>query len=311
MAALIRRGCKAPIFTSLAHIRSTMTGRATATTPLKPQLYMDATGQTWFSAAVDELDSLQDYFKSDNNEDHQYLDLGCGTGDITRDGLLPRCLPCRKIVAVDVSKYMVDYARMNFPHPKITYDVLDIVWDDVPEFVKRYGQFERVCSLFCFNWVKDQEKAFKNVANVMKPGGKGFFRFYAASPHMRFRRKLATMDRWKKYAEICEGCIPPSVALVGKEALLSHMSGLLKAANLTPVICEVRRETPTYYTGLEHLIQELMNMNPMRNYLTKQEEALLFEDVTMEATRLWTEREAGSPSLDLDVFVVLAIKPGL
>lgn len=52
-------------------------------------------------------------------------------------------------------------------------------------------------------------------------------------------------------------------------------------------------------------------MNPMRNYLTKQEEALLLEDATVEATRLWTEREAGSPSLDLDVFVVLAIKPGL
>ncbi|CAN7941719.1 unnamed protein product, partial [Ixodes hexagonus] len=233
-----------------------MATNAVATSPLEPQLYIKATGETWLSAAIVELDRLQEYFTTQKTEDLQVLDLGCGTGDITRDVLVPRCLPCRRIVAVDVSEDMVEYARTNFPHPKISYDVLNIVGDETADFVKRYGQFDRVYSLFCFNWVKDQAKAIKNVAEMMKPGGDVLFRFFAATPCMRFRRKLTTMERWKKYAKICEDCIPPSLEMASKEALLSHARGLLESANLTPVLCEVRQETTAHYTGLDHLIRK-------------------------------------------------------
>ncbi|EEC17873.1 acid methyltransferase, putative [Ixodes scapularis] len=203
---------------------------------LKPELYMDVTGSCGPTGG------------------QQFLDLGCGTGNVTRDVLLPRCPPFRRIVAVDASTDMLEYARQHFAHPKISYDVLDILADNVSDFVERYGQFDRVYSLFCFNWVRDQEKALKNVAELMKPGGEAYFRFYAATPVMRFRQKLAKMERWCKYAKICEDCIPPSLDHVGKEALHSYMLGLLKNAELTPSICEVKTEESSNYAGLEDVI---------------------------------------------------------
>ncbi|KAG0416789.1 hypothetical protein HPB47_006131 [Ixodes persulcatus] len=85
------------------------------------------------------LDLLQGSFMNDTKE-QQFLDVGCGTGDFTRDHLLPRCTPLRRMVAVDVSEDMVEYAKKNFAHPKICYDVLDISGNGVAYFVKRYGR---------------------------------------------------------------------------------------------------------------------------------------------------------------------------
>lgn len=271
---------------------------------------MNVTEADWLSAAADELNHLQVSLPIDPAGGQQFLDLGCGTGIVTRDVLLPRCPPFRRIVAVDASRDMVEYARRHFAHVKICYDVLDIVKDDVSGFVERYGQFDRVYSQFCLNWVKDQAKALKNVTKLMKPGGVALFRFYAATPLMRFRRKLAGMERWKKYAKICEDCIPPSIDHIGREALISYMLGLLKNAGLTPSICDVKTDRDFFYTSPGRVIQDLQTLNPLRAYLAREELPLLLEDATKEGIRLWADREAGGSSLDFQVFVFRAFKPG-
>ncbi|EEC10084.1 conserved hypothetical protein [Ixodes scapularis] len=117
------------------------------------------------------LELLEGSFGSDDTSDHQFLDVGCGPGDVTRDCLLPRCPPCRRIVAVDVSEDMVKYAQEHFAHPKICYDVLDIGSKDISDFVERHGEFDRVYSFFSLHWITDQETVLKNVAKLMKPGG--------------------------------------------------------------------------------------------------------------------------------------------
>ncbi|KAL1481132.1 hypothetical protein MTO96_050433 [Rhipicephalus appendiculatus] len=58
-----------------------------------------------------------------NTKNQQFLDIGCGTGDFTRDWLLPRCPPCRRLVAVDASEEMLSYARVNSAHPDIEYEL--------------------------------------------------------------------------------------------------------------------------------------------------------------------------------------------
>ncbi|CAN8000454.1 unnamed protein product, partial [Ixodes hexagonus] len=191
-----------------------------------------------------------------SSKEQQFLDLGCGTGDVTRDALLPRCLPVGRIVAVDVSEDKIKTAKKSFAHPKICYDVLDAVADDVSAFVKKYGQFDRVYAIFLFNWVKDQEKGFKNVFKLLKPGGECFFMFYASSFHLQFRKKLAKIEPWKKYAEICEKTTPPTLDLVGKEARISYMTDALKSANLIPSLCDVIQEISTHYTSKDVLIRE-------------------------------------------------------
>ncbi|CAN8021592.1 unnamed protein product [Ixodes persulcatus] len=227
-----------------------------AISTLEPKLYIGANARARLSFVVDGLKAMKEAYGEDAKDDLQILDLGCGPGDITHDGLLPRCLPCRRVVAVDVSADMVEFAKTHYAHAKISYDVLDIVADDVADFVERYGQFDLVYSSYCFNWVKDQEQAFKNLGELMKPGAECLLRFYAASPHMRFRQKLAKMERWKKYAQICENCIPPTIDMNGKREILPYISNLLNSANLAPSVCKVTREALISYTSPEAITQE-------------------------------------------------------
>ncbi|KAG0417772.1 hypothetical protein HPB47_005366 [Ixodes persulcatus] len=141
--------------------------RENISTTIKPDIYMTVNSrQRQRNLLV--LDLLQGSFTDDTKE-RQFLDLGCGTGDFTRDHLLPRCPKVERLVAVDVSEEMVEYARKHFAHPMICYDVLDIAAKDVTEFVKRYGQFDRVYSFYCFNWTRDQEAGFRNIAELLKP----------------------------------------------------------------------------------------------------------------------------------------------
>ncbi|XP_029829108.2 juvenile hormone acid O-methyltransferase [Ixodes scapularis] len=223
---------------------------------LIPELYINVSAAKWFSTAADVLRSVQGSFPSGPTEDQQFLDLGCGPGNITRDVLLPQCPPCRRFVAVDMSKDMLKYAREHFYHPKIIYDTLNIMSDDLSDFVGRYGLFDRVYALHLLNWLKDQEQALKNIAKLMKPGGEALFTFRTSTPQMRFRKKLAGMPHWSKYAKICENCNPPTVDLAGKEALVSYITGIVKKANLTLSICEVIRDPYDLHAGLGHLIRK-------------------------------------------------------
>ncbi|XP_029830971.3 juvenile hormone acid O-methyltransferase-like [Ixodes scapularis] len=271
---------------------------------LKPELYVAYDRKQW-SANVVTLESFQKSFGRNEGGEQRYLDLGCGAGDFTREGLLPRCLPCRRIVAVDVSRDMVEYARSHFAHPKITYDVLDVVTDDVSDFVKRHGQFDSVFSFFCLNWVRNQEKALKNIALLMKPGGSCLLLFCASTPLMRCHQELARMKRWEKYAHICTNLIPPSHGLEGSGVLESYMKDLLKMANLTPSTCRVLHET-FEYSNLESLVRAHVAMSPLTTLVTDRERPLFLEDVKEQARDLWAIKEAGGSPFQLDVFVVFA-----
>ncbi|KAH9379498.1 hypothetical protein HPB48_016265 [Haemaphysalis longicornis] len=147
------------------------------------------------------LDLFQMAFMPRDTSQLQFLDLGCGTGDFTRDFLLPRCLPCRRIVAVDGSEDMLSFARQNSGHANIEFDFLNIS-EDVGDFVLKYGTFDRVYSFFCLNWVSDQRKAMKNVCELLSPSGECLLVFPAWSLTKMFWRKLAQMDRWKAFSNV-------------------------------------------------------------------------------------------------------------
>ncbi|XP_002399300.4 juvenile hormone acid O-methyltransferase [Ixodes scapularis] len=283
--------------------------KQTGMSVLEPKIYTEATGRIWPLFIMDGLDAMKGVYSKTAKDDQQFLDLGCGPGDITRDSLLPYCLPCRRVVAVDVSSDMVEFAKTHFAHPKISYDVLNIVADDVADFVERYGQFERVYSFYCFNWVKNFEKAFKNLAELMKPGAECMLWFFSTSPPIRFRQKLIKMEQWKKYAEICENCIPPTAGMNGKEEIISYISGLLNSLNLKPSICNVTHAKLRDFTSPEAITKELLAFNPLITLLTEEEESELLKEATKEATELWAQQEAQGYPIMYEVVAVCATKP--
>ncbi|XP_050029524.1 juvenile hormone acid O-methyltransferase-like [Dermacentor andersoni] len=102
----------------------------------------------------------------------QHLDIGCGLGNFTRKYLLPYSRPCRRLVAVDSCPRIIEYARERSSHLDLFYDVLDIEkYDDVTQFIDKYGKFDRVYSFMCFHFVKDQSAAYRNVGRLLAEDG--------------------------------------------------------------------------------------------------------------------------------------------
>lgn len=188
------------------------------------------------------LDFCQPAFSTEPDSSQQFLDVGCGPGDFTRDVLLPRCMPCRRIVGVDCSREMIEYARCNSAHEKINFALLDIA-ADVSRFLDEFGHFERVYSFFCLNWVNDLSAALKNINRLMSPTGECLLVMYAALEPAEVMKVAATTEDFSKYSEMLLKFIPKTQDMREKSDMMRFVSGHLREADLFPTIMEALRST--------------------------------------------------------------------
>lgn len=89
------------------------------------------------------------------NENDVILDIGCGTGNVTCDILLPM-LPesVKEVLATDVNSKMISRASRNYSHiSEIKFAIMDI-GADVP--LELQGKFDHGFSFFCLHWIPDQ-----------------------------------------------------------------------------------------------------------------------------------------------------------
>ncbi|XP_050046637.2 juvenile hormone acid O-methyltransferase-like [Dermacentor andersoni] len=185
------------------------------------------------------LDFCQKVFRREPDETQQFLDVGCGIGDLTREELLPRCLPCRRIVAVDLSAQMVEHATRHYHHDRLHFRKLDIESDeDVAEFIGEHGLFDRVYSFHAVIWVRDQAKALKNVARLLKPRGECLLIFHASLQSFDISRNLLKMERWNKYSHLVKQMVPKTQDMNGDERI-EYISRILAEAGLSPSILEL------------------------------------------------------------------------
>ncbi|KAH7938843.1 juvenile hormone acid O-methyltransferase [Rhipicephalus sanguineus] len=230
------------------------------------------------------LDVYQERFIANVRSTHQVLDVGCGTGDFTRDVILPRCLPCRKIVGVDSSGEMIEYARRYSANEKLDFRVLDIC-DDVTDFLEEFGRFDRVYSFYCLHWAEDLVLALKNVSRLMTQTGECLLLFYASHESVPVWRALASMDRWKKYSEVLLKFVPKSQDM-GKTEQYRFLSGHLKKAGLVPSVIEVV-QSATYADSTEkETLDTQMGVLPIAQLVSQEEKAQLLTDVTEQVRRV-------------------------
>lgn len=169
-----------------------------------PELYAKSGSKIAKRFNIQALHLLQMCFDTVTDENQQFLEIGCGVGDFTREELLPRCLPCKRLVATDVSEDMLRYAKENFSHPKLVYDVLDI-GGNISSFQKMYGQFERVYSFFCLQLVNDKKVAIRNISSLLARGGECILLFLLGGRRSDDWKTLGRMERWKDYREVRSG----------------------------------------------------------------------------------------------------------
>ena len=95
------------------------------------------------------------------------LDAGCGTGRVTEQ-LLER-LPTGHVIALDGSAAMIEAARERLAAvagDRVTFVIADLLDPLTIEPV------EAILSTATFHWVTDHDVLFRNLAAVLRPGGR-------------------------------------------------------------------------------------------------------------------------------------------
>ncbi|KAH6927178.1 hypothetical protein HPB50_000141 [Hyalomma asiaticum] len=153
---------------------------------------------------IDALERIR-FHATPRDGDH-HLDIGCGPGTFTRDYLVPLTLPCTTLVAIDNDPSMISFAKKHSAHKNIVYSVFEFGVSDVEEILNAYGHFDRIYSFLCFHYVKDQPKAYEDIAQLLNPErGECLVTSAVACEPVDAWLEMHLMERWK-------GVVPVSTA---------------------------------------------------------------------------------------------------
>ncbi|XP_058066848.1 juvenile hormone acid O-methyltransferase [Anopheles bellator] len=224
----------------------------------KANLYHQANGVQRHDAA----EILKEYAplisKSPASED-SLLDIGCGSGDVLVDFVLPALGRLRKVVAADVSEQMVRYAREAYKHlTSVSFRTLDIGLKLDAGGLGQLGQFGHVTSFYCLHWVQNQYNAFSNVYHLLKPGGNCLLVFLANNPIFDIYNQLSRSPKWSKYMYDVEKYISPYQYC---ENPASEIEDLLCTVGFQHYQIQVRDKLYVY-EGLENLKRAVLAVNP-------------------------------------------------
>ena len=109
-------------------------------------------------------------------ENDKVLDIGCGTGELTRI-FTERVESGGKVVGVDPDKERVKIA--NEKYAQINLDFVEADSETFPE-----DQYDIVFSNYAFHWIRDKDAMFKKVSQNMCSGGKFGFIHVASNPQI-------------------------------------------------------------------------------------------------------------------------------
>lgn len=99
--------------------------------------------------------------------DERVLDAGCGSGRVTEQ--LAERLPGGRVVALDASPSMVAEARRRLAR---FGDRVEYVVADLGRPLPVAGTVDAILSTATFHWISDHDALFRNLAAVLRPGGR-------------------------------------------------------------------------------------------------------------------------------------------
>lgn len=91
------------------------------------------------------------------------LDLGCGNGTMSKYFVENGA---SYVLALDISKNMIEEAKEKNDDPKITYDILGM-----EEISKITEKFDMVFSSLAFHYIEDFDKLTKDISNLLNKDG--------------------------------------------------------------------------------------------------------------------------------------------
>lgn len=191
-----------------------------------PQFYNDYVGPLWFGPFADDLAR-----RLPQRPPGDVLEIACGTGLVTL-GLRERLDPGLRLVATDLSKPMLEFARATHAH-------LDgIEWREADALRLPFadGEFGAAVCGFGIMFVPDRLAALKEMRRVLKAGGLLLFNVWdriEENPHARTN------------AEVVEAMFPGDADMRFRTPYEMHDAGLLRGllagAGFASALVETKR----------------------------------------------------------------------
>ncbi|XP_011866351.1 PREDICTED: uncharacterized protein LOC105561194 [Vollenhovia emeryi] len=124
------------------------------------------------------------------------ISIGAGTGEITKDILLPALKRDAVMTGTDASKSMVEYAnRFHSVDGVLNFKTFDIETSELPE--KYVAEFDHVFSFPALHFCTDVRRGLENIYRMLRPGGT--FLMLWISSHNIFK-VLEDMAEYKCFA---------------------------------------------------------------------------------------------------------------
>jgi trans-aconitate 2-methyltransferase len=173
--------------------------------------------------------------------DERVLDAGCGTGRVTEQ--LAERLPNGYVIALDASPAMIAEARRRLARfgDRVGYLVADL-----GRPIPLEAPIDAVLSTATFHWVPDHDALFRNLAAVLRPGGRLVAQCGGAGNIASVQAVLATIG---------DGWLGP-VHFETPEATERRLA----AAGFKAIRCWLTRETVTFddRTSLETYLRTVI-----------------------------------------------------
>lgn len=181
------------------------------------------------------------------------LDIGCGDGTTTFEVLEPR-LPKDyvELVCTDLKKEMTDYAKESNKNSKIDFIPFDMAAEKVPP-----GQYDHAFSFFTFHWITNLRKAFKNLYDMLTPGGDILINLVPKASYYDLLKRQCELPKWAPY--FSSEMIPPIQN--NKEPAKMLKTHLTENGFKNVRIYTLERDFP--YQSWVHLLKSFLALDPI------------------------------------------------
>ncbi|XP_055616095.1 juvenile hormone acid O-methyltransferase [Toxorhynchites rutilus septentrionalis] len=260
----------------------------------KPNLYCRANG-VQRRDAEEILDEFGHLMRWEKDGKGSLLDIGCGSGDVLMDFVVPRfSSDLVRVVGTDVSEHMVRFARkIHGDRKNVSFDRLDI-GGDLKHFVNKWGRFDHITSFYCLHWIRQQRVAFGNVYSLLKPGGDCLLVFLAQNPIFDIYDQLSRSAKWAKYMTDVELYISPFQYC---ENPAGELEELLSSVGFTEYKIQIK-EKIYVYEGIDNLKKAVKAVNPFSERMPMELQEDFLDDYIGVVRRMSLSQNCGEDEDD-------------
>ncbi|KAG5674679.1 hypothetical protein PVAND_004631 [Polypedilum vanderplanki] len=159
---------------------------------------------------IEEFSSIFNW-KWDGSSD-ALLDIGCGSGDVLYELILPKIPINIEVIGIDISKEMIKYANEHYGNEYLKFYKVDIeseMFIDGKTTPIKPESFNFITSFYALHWIQNQRQALSNIHKLLKPNGTCLLVFLVSNPIYDVYTHLSRMKKYSRYMSDVEKFISP------------------------------------------------------------------------------------------------------